>query len=521
MPTTINTNIMSLNAQLNLQTSQNSLATSLERLSSGLQINTAADNAAGFAITQQMTAQINGINQAAQNANDGISMAQTAQGGLNAEIGLLQSMRTLAVQAANGTNSASDRQAIQAQIAQLQQELSRTALTTQFNGQNILDGTMSDAQFQVGANASQTINFGIASTQGSDIGNNGYATSGSMTGATLSTSTTASGNGVVNQTLTVQGALGTTGKNNVPAIVISANETAYAIANAVNNQSASTGVTASAITSAELNNLASGGTISFSLLGSNSTAVTINASVTSTTDLSSIANAINADTASTGISAYADQSGNLYMTQSQGYDIKIQNLTDSGVASGTTVATLQSFNPNTANGNVSPDTTATANLQNGYSGTVGGQVSFESASAYTLSSTAAGTASGGSVLNTTSAANTNVGSSLLSVANIDVTKIQNGVPAGANEAINTIDMALQTLNTIAANLGSVQNRFQDTITNLQTTSNNLSAARSRIQDTNYAQETSNLTRSQILQQAGTAMLAQANQLPNMVLTLLK
>lgn len=507
MPTTINTNIMSLNAQLNLQTSQNSLATSLERLSSGLQINTAADNAAGFAITQQMTAQINGINQAAQNANDGISMAQTAQGGLNAEIGLLQSMRTLAVQAANGTNSASDRQAIQAQIAQLQQELSRTALTTQFNGQNILDGTMSDAQFQVGANAGQTINFGIANTQGSAIGNNAYSTGGAMTGAIASTNSTASGNGVTAQTLTVQGSIGSA------SISISANDSAYTIAAAVNNQSASTGVTASALTQAEMSGLASGGTISFGLTGSNGTAVTINASVTSTTDLSSIANAINADTASTGISAYADQSGHLFMTQSQGYDVKLTNLTDSSIASGGNIASFQNF------GTGANATSAT--VISGGSATVGGQVSFESASAYSLKSSVAGTASGGSVLNTTSAANATVGSSLNAVSSIDVTTVTNGTPVGANNAINTIDMALQSLNTIAANLGSVQNRFQDTITNLQTTSNNISAARSRIQDTNYAQETSNLTRSQILQQAGTAMLAQANQLPNMVLTLLK
>ena len=507
MPTTINTNIMSLNAQLNLQTSQNSLATSLERLSSGLQINTAADNAAGFAITQQMTAQINGINQAAQNANDGISMAQTAQGGLNAEIGLLQSMRTLAVQAANGTNSASDRQAIQSQIAQLQQELSRTALSTQFNGQNILDGTMSDAQFQVGANAGQTINFGIANTQGSAIGNNAYSTGGAMTGAIASTTSTASGNGVAAQTLTVQGSIGS--KN----ISIGANDSAYTIASSVNNQSASTGVTASALTQAEMSGLASGGTVSFGLTGSNGTAVTINASVTSTSDLSSIANAINADTASTGISAYADQSGHLFMTQSQGYDVKLTNLTDSSIASGGNIASFQNF------GSGANATSAT--VISGGSVTVGGQVSFESASAYSLKSSVAGTASGGSVLNTTSAANATVGSSLNAVSSIDVTTVTNGTPVGANNAINTIDMALQSLNTIAANLGSVQNRFQDTITNLQTTSNNLSAARSRIQDTNYAQETSNLTRSQILQQAGTAMLAQANQLPNMVLTLLK
>lgn len=506
MPTSINTNVMSLNAQLNLTSSQNSLATSLERLSSGLRINTAADDAAGFAISQQMTAQINGINQAAQNANDGISMAQTAQGGLNAEIGLLQSMRTLAVQAANGTNSASDRQAIQSQIAQLQQELSRTALTTQFNGLNILDGTMSDAQFQVGSNAGQTINFGIANTQGSAIGNNAYSTAGAMTGATLSTTSTASGNGVTAQTLSIQGSLGT------KTVGVSANDSAYTIANGINNVSANTGVTATALTQAEISGLASGGTVSFSLQGSNTTAVTINASVTSTSDLSSIANAINAQTATTGISAYSDQSGNLFMTQSQGYDVKISNLSDSGTTTGT-IATVKSFGTGAAS--------TSAAVASGQSATVGGQISFESATAYTINSSVAGSGTGGSVLDTTSAASTNVGSTLNSVSSIDVTTVANGTPQGANDAINTIDMALQSLNTIAANLGSVQNRFQDTITNLQTTSNNLSSARSRIQDTNFAQETSNLTRNQILQQAGTAMLAQANQLPNMVLTLLK
>lgn len=496
MPLYINTNVMSLNAQNNLSNTQNSLATSLQRLSSGLRINSAADDAAGFAIAQQMTAQIDGLNQASQNANDGISMAQTAQGGLNSEISLLQSMRTLAVQAANGTNSASDRQAIQTQIAQLQQELNRTANSTQFNGLNILDGTMSNAQFQVGANAGQTINFGIASAKGGDIGNNAISSNGTMSAAVAGTASgTAPSNNVTAQNLTIMGA----GTNQT--VAVTAGESAINVANAVNNLSDKTGVTATATTSAELSGIASG-TVSFSLSGSNSTGVTISASVTNTNDLSGIAAAINAQTATTGISAYSDQSGHLFMTQAQGYDVKVAGFSSS-VSGGTASLTG-------ANGSAATLTSGAA----GDSGTVGGVVKFSSPTAYSVKSDTASTFF-------SSAANTVNGSSLNSVSGIDVTTLTNGSPSGANDAINTIDMALQALNTQAASLGAVQNRFQDTISNLQTTSQNLSAARSRIQDTNFAAETANLTRSQILQQAGTAMLAQANQLPNMVLSLLK
>ena len=171
MAAVINTNISSLNSQRNLTSSQASLATSLQRLSSGLRINSAKDDAAGLAISDRMTSQINGLNQAARNANDGISMTQTAEGGLATATDLLQRMRTLAVQAANGTNSASDRASLQEEVGQLQQELNRVANTTQFNGQNVLDGSLSNAQFQVGANANQTINFSIGNTQASAIGN--------------------------------------------------------------------------------------------------------------------------------------------------------------------------------------------------------------------------------------------------------------------------------------------------------------------------------------------------------------
>ena len=210
MAAVINTNISSLNSQRNLTSSQASLATSLQRLSSGLRINSAKDDAAGLAISDRMTSQINGLNQAARNANDGISMTQTAEGGLATATDLLQRMRTLAVQAANGTNSASDRASLQEEVGQLQQELNRVANTTQFNGQNVLDGSLSNAQFQVGANANQTINFSISNTQASAIGNNAVKTTatGNTSGASSFAGTVAGTIGVnqnAAQVLTVQG----------------------------------------------------------------------------------------------------------------------------------------------------------------------------------------------------------------------------------------------------------------------------------------------------------------------------
>src|SRR5512135_1489141 len=173
MPQIINTNMASLNAQRNLSTSQNALATSLQRLSSGLRINSAKDDAAGLAISSRMTSQINGLNQAARNANDGISLAQTAEGALGTISDNLQRMSELSVQAANGSNSASDRTAIQAEITQLQAEINRVASTTAFNGTNLLDGSLNNAQFQVGANSNQVINAAITACDAGSIGNYG------------------------------------------------------------------------------------------------------------------------------------------------------------------------------------------------------------------------------------------------------------------------------------------------------------------------------------------------------------
>jgi flagellin len=509
MASSIITNTASLNAQRNLNQSQSALSTSLQRLSSGLRINSAKDDAAGLAISDRMTSQINGLNQASRNANDGISLAQTAEGGLATATDLLQRMRTLAVQVANGTNSASDRNSTQQEISQLQQELNRVANTTQFNGKNLLDGSMTNAQFQVGANSGQTINFSIGSAQASALGNNNIKADGTMANAKASgTADAFKGNSVLAQDLTIQGNGASSG-----AIAIAAGESAKSIADKINNASGSTNVTATATTEVTLGGFANTGTVSFTLQGSpkadgtTANPVTISAQVNNSKDLSALTKAINDQAGSTGVTAVADLTkGEIKLTQSQGYDISIMNTAAAATgATGVTVA--------------GADGTAVALAATGVAGnaiTVGGQLTLNSPDSFTMSSSVA---TGG--ITSGAAANAAFSSSLKSVASIDVNTTKGGIPTGANDALQIIDSALANISNARASLGAVQNRFTNTISNLQATSENLSAARSRIQDTDFAAETASLTRGQILQQAGTAMLAQANSLPQGVLSLLR
>ena len=515
MGSVINTNMASLNAQRNLSTSASALTTSLQRLSSGLRINSAKDDAAGMAISSRMTAQINGLNQAARNANDGISLAQTAEGSQNAISDSLQRMRELAVQAANGSNSASDRASMQSEMSQLQQEINRVASTTQFNGQNVLDGSINNAQFQVGANANQTINFSIASAHGTAIGNNAIAATnnGVMVNAKAGTGTAGTAadiiaNNVVAGTLTIQGNGQSSG-----ALTVAVGASAKAVADTVNTASGTTGVSASATTTATLANFGNTGTVSLILRAAPTSSgaanpVTVTAQVNSSTDLSALTKAINDQQGLTGISAVADLTlGKIALTQAQGYDIGVVNLGVVGAgATGVTVTGLPVSGGGTG--------TAVALTANGVAAdavTVGGAVSLSSASSFTATASAAG------VL----AATTATSSALNSVASIDVTTMTNGSPTGANSALAIIDSALANINSSRANLGALQNRFSSAVTNMQTTAENLTASRSRIQDADFAAETAAMTRGQILQQAGTAILAQANSLPNSVLSLLK
>jgi len=492
MSQVINTNVASLNAQRNLTVSQGNLATALQRLSSGLRINSAKDDAAGLAISDRMTAQIRGLDQARRNANDGISLAQTAEGALAQSGEILQRVRELAIQSANATNSASDRQSLNAEVNQLVTEVSRIANSTTFNGLKVLDGSYQGQQFQVGADANQTIGVSIQGARATDLSNNtvsGQGTGAAGLGGTAAASNAAvTSNGVSAQTLTVSGSNGSAN------VTVAANDQASAIAASVNAQSGSTGVSATATTSATLA-VANVGTVSFSLNGGG-TATTINATIPTGGNLGAIVTAVNQVTGKTGVTASLNAAGTaLTFSQADGKDIQITDFTNS--AGGT--ATFTGSN-----------TTATTLTSGGTdSSRASGTVSFFADAGFTVASSVANSV-------VAAAANTAVGSSSADLTTVDIS-----TTTGANTAVGIVDAALSQVNKARAQLGAIQNRFSNTINNLQTTSENLSAARSRIKDADFASETASLTRGQILQQAGTAILAQANALPNNVLSLLR
>ena len=750
MAAVINTNVQSLNAQRNLSSSQSSLATSLTRLSSGLRINSAKDDAAGLAISDRMSAQIRGLNQAVRNSNDGISLAQTAEGALTESGNILQRIRELAVQSANSTNSASDRQALNSEVNQLVSELDRIANTTSFNGLKLLDGSFTAQTFQVGADARQTINVnvgaattdriginkvnsnndvvsdsitaatyaktGVSINGGAGAGTGGLAaanataaaaaaspaqtltltkadgttidvstaagdsasaiagkidTALSASGATLGTKTygensvnltfnptawvnnattdtfslsiggvaltftsandatssfasqmeaavtgwnstnsdtlgitlTADGNslqiqavdsngdnlgsnisistlalgGAANVAVAYEGtssgtisagangsayvqrasldyeinttassdfvsvassdtnsvvalqAYGNTsaGANNVAAqtltingqvqekVDIAAGADAKTIAAAINAVANKTGVQASARTTATLSEVSTAGVISFNLNGTD-----VSANVSDVNNLTNLADAINSQTSKTGVTAKLSVEKNaIELVAEDGRDIKIADFNNSSV-DGTDVpsATMKVQggigddksglatvlrDTNTTEGATDTDTDST---------TIGGNVELKSAGGYFSVSSNKADRDGGLF---SGAVDELQAGDLKSVNKIDISTV-----AGATDALDVIDGALSRINSIRADLGAVQNRFESTIANLNTSTENLSAARSRIRDTDFASETANLTRSQILQQAGTAMLAQANALPNQVLSLL-
>jgi flagellin len=524
MAQVINTNIASLNSQRNLTTSQSSLSTSLQRLSSGLRINSAKDDAAGLAISERFTSQIRGNTTAARNANDGISLAQTAEGGLSTAGDLLQRIRELAVQSANGTNSDSDRKSIQNEVSALSNELNRVANTTQFNGQNVLDGSLTSAQFQVGANSGQTINIGVQSAKATDLGNNtlksstGGAGAESTTLSQVASNATGSNNLAADETLTIKSGAGVSTTLTVKGLTGTVpGDSAAKIAANVNGLSGTTGVTASASTQATITGITDG-SVQFDLRGANSVAndatskaVTISAKVVGG-DLSALAQAINAQSGTTAVTASIKKDGagvsSLVLSNSNGDDINIANqLADAATGLGT--ASIAGASTPANGTTVAVDAPATAiPVSGGNSVTVGGKLSFSSDSGFSISSTGTGVLGG--------TAGTAIGSDLQSVAKLDVSTVD-----GSNAALKTIDSALNQINSNRASLGAIQNRFASTISNLNTATENLSASRSRIQDTDFASETASLTRGQILQQAGTAILAQANSLPNGVLSLLR
>jgi flagellin len=477
MALVINTNVMSLNAQRNLSTSANQLATSLQRLSSGLRINSAKDDAAGLAISERLSAQISGLTVAARNANDGISLAQTAEGDL-AQIGNnLQRMRELAVQSANASNSTSDRAALNAEVTQLAQEIDRVAQASSFNGVKLLDGTFQAQVFQVGANAT-------ASDQ---------ITVDSITNARSSSLGAYNGYNQQNVSVTYNGAAQAfsaiiataSGTQNVNFGTLSTD--ARAIANAI-NASGVAGLTATAdanvATGTTTNGITVAGTDTITL---NGLTISIAGTTDAATNRSNAITAINAQSATTGVTA-VDTGAGVRLNAADGRNISVAFGT-----LGSTGGDLDSYG-------LGGLTNHTSTFDLSYQAPAGtNTITFGGALTTGLGAGAHAVTATGTAINA------------ISVATAD----------GARNALASIDAALSQVSGARATLGATQNRFSSVVSSLQTTAENLTASRSRIQDADFAAETAAMTKAQILQQAGTAMVAQANSAPQNVLSLLR
>ena len=388
MAISVNTNVASLNAQRNLTKSSNDLQTSMERLSSGMRINSAKDDAAGLQISNRLTSQINGLAVAQRNANDGISIAQTAEGAMSTSTDILQRMRDLALQSANGSNSGDDRAALQTEITALKAELTRISDSTSFGEQSLLDGTYDAKSFQVGANANETISMSFISTAAEDLG--------------VTKGKDVNGAGFV----------------------------------AANVGDAAEVVTFAVTTGAGTNNVA--------------------VNVAARTGINEFIDLVNEQVGAAGVRAISDGSG--------GVTFSADNAVTAITASSSIAGTDGSF----------------ANV---------GNIQVVGA----VDSSDTGTA----------------------ISAIDIS-----TDTGAQSALASIDSAIKAIDSQRADLGAIQNRFSYTISNLSNIQENISASRGRIQDTDFAVETANMTKNQILQQAGTSILAQANQLPQAALSLL-
>ena len=489
----INTNISALSAQASLRRSAVDSSTSMERLSTGIRINSAKDDAAGLAISTRMTANIRGMAAAIRNSNDGISLTQTAEGSLSAIQNNLQRIRELAVQSANSGNSQSDRNSLNLEAQQMITEIDRVAANSAFNGSKLLDGTFKDAQFQVGSGNDTTdrISISIGNAKASALGVVG-ATTGT---STFTTATTVSTVALTAGDLSIKGyAIAATSGDGVS--YKSADGSAIAKANAINASSSLTGISAVALSNTFTSAAVATGTLATAagdLLINGVDIGPISQAADATTRVTQLVGAINAKTAQTGVSASVNAST---ATQIDFTALDGRNIT--------TTATAAGVAGGLAGVVTSGDTTTTAKLK------------FTSAtgeSPLVVTGTVNGLAATKLTVSNTMTASTVTGQT---VSSVDLS-----TQANSQKALSILDAAIDTVTNSRANLGAYQNRFEAAISNLENTSTNLQASRSRILDTDYAKETTMLAKSQIVQQAATAMLAQANQSSQSVLALLK
>ncbi|HHM6459522.1 TPA: B-type flagellin [Pseudomonas aeruginosa] len=485
MALTVNTNIASLNTQRNLNASSNDLNTSLQRLTTGYRINSAKDDAAGLQISNRLSNQISGLNVATRNANDGISLAQTAEGALQQSTNILQRIRDLALQSANGSNSDADRAALQKEVAAQQAELTRISDTTTFGGRKLLDGSFGTTSFQVGSNAYETIDISLQNASASAIGSYQVGSNGAGTVARVAGTATASG--------IASGTVNLVGGGQVKNIAIAAGDSAKAIAEKMDGAIPNLSARARTVFTADVSGV-TGGSLNFDVtVGSNTVSL---AGVTSTQDL---ADQLNSNSSKLGITASINDKGVLTITSATGENVKFGAQTGTATAGQVAVKVQGSDGKfEAAAKNVVAAATTTV---------VTGYVQLNSPTAYSVSGT--GTQAS-QVFGNASAAQKS------SVASVDISTAD-----GAQNAIAVVDNALAAIDAQRADLGAVQNRFKNTIDNLTNISENATNARSRIKDTDFAAETAALSKNQVLQQAGTAILAQANQLPQAVLSLLR
>ena len=485
MPQIINTNIASLNAQHNLDKSQGALQTSLQRLSSGLRINSAKDDVAGFAMVDRFTSQIRGLNQAARNANTGISVSQVAEGAMAESTNILQRMRELAIQSANGTYSSADRANLNKEVVQLQEELTRIADTTRFGTQKLLDGSFGQQSLQVGANANETIDLNLDSGfAAADLG--GYAVSAAALTGFSNTASTSGFTASAGDSITLSADGGSSTR-----ISLTDGLSAKDLATAYNGLAELSGVKATTQMGVGFFTTSAGDVVSMTVGGVNfsTTASAGSTSATIVTELLTALETAGGPPAGVTIAAAENNNDNLVITDTDGDNLTVNLDLSDGSATGV------------FNGNLQQSAGSNTTLI----GT--GALDFTDAvSTKAITLSFVGDVSGGAIT---------LGEQL-SVASINLSTVE-----GAQRAIGITDAAIDTINNARASLGAIQNRLESTISNLTNISENISAARSRVADADFAAETASLTRNQILQQASISVLSQANALPQQVLALLQ
>ena len=509
--TVVNTNVAALSAQSSMMKNTREMENAMAKLSSGLRINTASDDAAGISIADRLESQVRGLSQAIRNSQDGQNLIDTVEGASEEMVVALQRLRELAVQAASGTNSGTDRNFLNKEAQQLIREIDRISSNTQWNNMNVLDGTFLNKSIQTGMNASNSITLGLNSTRSDDMGH--YVMRGTPSrldnsGAGVSAP---AANGLTGGDIDLAGFLGT------KTITTEADDTVREAAKDINNVSSETGVTAKAATNAVLKTLNAAGAITFNLgrnglvgtgdeAGDNTalSVVKISATIADKDDLTVLRDAINEKSGTTGVTAsfFEGKINEILLTDHDGDDIMIGDFSDTNGANTIVVQAMDFFGETT-----SAVTASTLTKGAGDSTTVRGELILTSSQAFSTD------------LHITAdffGATTFKQASLEYLGNIDISTFNS-----AQKALMVIDGAIGHINNQRSSLGAISNRLDNVINNLTNVVENTAASQSHIRDANFAQETSALTKAQILNQAATSMLAQANASKQTVLALLQ